>query len=295
MSTWPYERFSGFRQKLEKAATQWFRDQGFVAHSKYPYCLPSLSDWRNNIILPAVAEFVGDRGIRKHKYLHHGLSSQALAFNLLIPCLIRDDLQTLAESLAERPCDGGLEMTFEYQDREVFNEGSRQPTSIDAHLFGSGVNLFVEVKFQEKEFGGCSCVSEGNCEGMNPRNDHDLCYLHAGAKRTYWPVLERQGFLTRDFFNGPLCPLVRHYQFFREVAFALSKGGTFVLLVDARNPAFNRNGPTRRGLYPFLKRAVPTEFQDRLTCVTVQSVIDKLKQSGKHNDWLPIFSAKYGL
>ncbi len=130
---------------------------------------------------------------------------------------------------------------------------------------------------------------------MNPRSDFDLCYLHAGAKRTYWTKLAQHGFLDGDFFNGPLCPLVRHYQFFREVTFALSKGGKFVLLIDARNPAFNRQGPTERGLYPFLKTAVPPEHQDRIACVTIQSVIQNLRQSGKHEDWLPSFIAKYGL
>ncbi len=55
-------------------------------------------------------------------------------------------------------------MMFEYEDREVFNEGSRQPTSIDARLFGSDLNLFVEVKLQEKEFGACSCVSEATAK-----------------------------------------------------------------------------------------------------------------------------------
>jgi hypothetical protein len=37
-----------------------------------------------------------------------------------------------------------------------------------------------------------------------------------------------------------LCPFANHYQFFREIPFALENDGVFVLLSDDRNPAFSQ-------------------------------------------------------
>jgi hypothetical protein len=297
MSRWPYQKFLRFRETLEAAASTWFQSRNIPTQVKYPYCLPSKADWRKNIILNEVAEYVEDCGIKLHKYVHHGLSSQALAFNLLGPFIVRDDLKTLAEAIAGEACcpAARLEIKFEYDDRSVFNEGNQQPTSIDAFLSGGPSKLFIEVKLQEKEFGGCACVGDGNCEGMNPREQFGLCYLHEGARRTYWPQLQQHGFLETPFFSGPICPLTRYYQFYREVVFALAKGGTFVLVVDERNPAFNRPGTTTRGLFPFLRNSVPPEHQARVKCVTVQSIIARVRDSETHGDWVHEFIAKYGM
>ena len=294
---WAYERFKPFREKLEEAASEWFKSHGFPTHSERKFSLPKQLDWERNIIDGEVCRYIARKATKLHKDVHHGLSSQALAFNLLGPFLVRDDLATLGQLLHGEDwiTTARLELEFEYEDREVFNEGTQQPTSLDARLSGGSTDLYIEVKLQEKEFGGCSTVENGNCEGMNPWKQFETCYLHQSAARTYWNQLERFGFLNGPFFDGPICPLARYYQFFREVLFALAKDGVFVLLVDARNPAFRRNGPTERGLFPFLLNSVPTEHQPRVRCVTIQSVIAGIRTSEIHADWIPEFQSKYGL
>ena len=38
--------------------------------------------------------------------------------------------------------------------------------------------LFVESKFVEKDFGGCSVFRNGDCDGRNPVSDPSDCYMH---------------------------------------------------------------------------------------------------------------------
>jgi hypothetical protein len=300
MADWGYARYRPFREQLAQAASAWFASHGFETDARYTYSLKSAEDWKQNIILPEVANHIESLTRTASLKLHsksNGLSSQIMAFNLLGPFQLRDDLTTLARLLlndAPNP-DEQLTLAFEFEDRDVFNERQQQPTSIDACLSGATIGIYVEVKLQESGFGACSSATNGDCEGMNPASDFDSCYLHAGAKRTYWEHLADYGFLGGPFFTGPICPLAMHYQFFREVAFAIAKGGAFVLLVDERNPAFNRTGPTERGLFPFLKSSVPVKYQSRVKCVTVQSVIAGIRTSEKHRDWVFEFEAKYGL
>jgi hypothetical protein len=117
-----------------------------------------------------------------HKYLHHGLSSQAMVFNLVGPLIVRKDLEPLRVAIkkAGMPWPSG-EVTagFEYDDRTVFNEDSGQPTSIDLAISGETARIFIEAKLVEREFGGCSVFSGGECDGRNPVSyGVDGCYLH---------------------------------------------------------------------------------------------------------------------
>ena len=92
--TWPYPRHRDYEAQLQASAAAWFQARGYQTHSKYPYCLAGCADWPKNIILPEVAALIAaerakreqaGEGFPFHKYIHHGLSSQARVFNLVEP------------------------------------------------------------------------------------------------------------------------------------------------------------------------------------------------------------------
>ena len=106
--TWQYPRHQDFERSLQAAAAAWFADKGFLVHSKYRYILADLEHWAQNIIVPEVADYVvAERARRQskrigfplHKYAHHGLSSQALLFNLVGPL---DRAESFGASQAQR-------------------------------------------------------------------------------------------------------------------------------------------------------------------------------------------------
>ena len=161
------------------------------------YILASREEWSRNIILPEVVEYIKaqksghgseGKGYPIHKYIHHGLSSQAMLFNLIGPLIVRDDLDPLRRSLEKigvKWPEGQVEAAFEYENRGVFEENQGQPTSIDLVIgeVGETPNLFLEFKFVEKEFGGCSLFEGGDCDGRNPYPELDNCYLHNIGRR----------------------------------------------------------------------------------------------------------------
>ena len=98
--TWPYPRHRYFEKKLRKTAAAWFRDKVFAVSARYPYILADREKWTQNIILTEVAEYIQEeharresekRGFPLHKYIHHGLSSQAMLFNLVGPLIVAGD------------------------------------------------------------------------------------------------------------------------------------------------------------------------------------------------------------
>ena len=306
--TWPYPRHSDFVKSLRKAASDWFRVKGFLVQSRYPFILSGWEEWPKNIVLPQVVEFIRkchrdraavQQGFPLHKYIHHGLSSQAFLFNLMGPLITRNDLEPLKEVLeskgliwpgnANQPC-------FEYEDREIFNEDSGQPTSIDLVIQNgeSESSLFIECKLVEPEFGGCSVFRNGDCDGSNPASDFSRCYLHHLGRR-YWTLLEKHGFLGGPLRKETSCVLASHYQFFREVLFAVEKEGTFILLSDERSPTFFCDGPSgQRGLFKFLLNFVPVSIQSRIGSVSVQDLVASIKDSYRH-PWIEEFEKKYGM
>ena len=206
--TWPYPRHREFEKELRKAASAWFNDRGFAVSTRYPYILADRKEWSQNIILPEVAQYIREEYARReaqrqgfplHKYIHHGLSSQAMLFNLVGPLIVAKDLDPLRQAFTRQGIawpEGEVSASFEYEDRAVFNEDTGQPTSIDLVLKdgNSQPRLFVEGKLVEKEFGGCSVFEAGDCDGRNPANDFSLCYLHHLGRR-YWELLDKHGFL----------------------------------------------------------------------------------------------------
>lgn len=273
-----------------------------------PYLLARREDWPKNIILPEVAEYIEaerkrrseqSQGFSLHKYIHHGLSSQAMLFNLIGPLVVQHDLSPLQKAFqtAGVPWPAGdTLLEFEIENREIFNEDTGQPTSIDAVIRGQAGSrpLFVEAKLMEKEFGGCSVFENGDCDGLNPFRDFELCYLHH-LGRKYWELLGKHEFLNNPIWDSRICPLSIYYQFFRELLFALESEGEFVLLSDERNPTFYSGVyPSKRGVMPFLLSFVPALLRSNIHNISIQQVVAAFHEFGGI-PWLEEFEKKYAL
>lgn len=306
-STWPYPRHKTFEKRLRTAAQNWFKNKGYPVHPKMPYILDSWDNWPRNIILPEVSDYIKKeraeratvKGFPLHKYIHHGLSSQAMLFNLIGPLIVRQDLSPLEIAFNRNDIiwsEGQLKANLEFEDRGIFNEDSGQPTSIDLVIQDEteSPRIMIEAKLVESEFGGCSVFSAGDCDGRNPAGDFSLCYLHH-IGRKYWELLKKYGFLNSPIGKDATCILSVHYQFFREVLFALELDCIFVLLFDERNPTFICEGPHgKRGLMPLLLSFVPENLHDRVSMLSIQQVVWAIKSTGNH-EWVQEFESKYAL
>lgn len=308
-SSWPLSRYTHFRKIVSKDAAQWFNINKFEVSQRQKYILNSPDDWSKNIILPDVVGLINKDKIEAelkgesyalHKYLHHGLSSQALLFNLFGPLKIRNDFSPLRDAFLEQAIpfpDSIISNCFEYTDRKTFNEIKGQPTSIDFMIEGpkGTPKLFIESKFVEQEFGGCSVFKEGDCDGRNPiSNTSEMCYLaHLGRK--YWELLQKHGFISGHIEHDALCILSVHYQYFREVLFALEQDGIFVLLYDERNPTFYNGNYKDRGLMPLLITLTPDHIKEKIRSISIQQIVKKIELSSVHKDWIREFKLKYGL
>ena len=307
--TWPYPRYNDFsRLSIRLPPNGSWRGVMKPTQNTHIFS-PTGKDWPLNIILPEVSDFIQARSTRRneegdifplHKYIHHGLSSQALLFNLVGPLLVRGDLTPLQKVLVRKGVEwpgDGADAILEFEDREVFNEVRGQPTSIDLVVKSrEGVpHLFIEAKFTEREFGGCSVYQQGDCDGRNPAADLELCYLHHIGRR-YWSIMHEYGLAHGQIGADTMCILAPHYQFFRELLFAVSKGGTFILLSDDRSPVFYCDGPQgERGLMPFLLGLLPQEIRSKVTAISIQELVEEIRVSGRHDDWIDDFYLKYGL
>jgi len=307
--TWPYKRYQSYVADLRMVAEQWFIKQGHEINPRMRYCLARRDQWAKNLICNNVADYIcqeqeSRRGqqnpFRLHKDIHHGLSSQAMAFNLIGSLIVRNDLaplKTAIEKLGVPWPEGEVKAVFEHNDRSVFNEDIGPPTSIDIVLLGSRDSLFIEAKLTEREFGGCSVFAGGDCEGRNPYPEMlGECYLHY-IGRKYWLRLHELGFSEAAIVKGAICPLANYYQFFRLATFAFAKQGSFILLHDSRNPALLRSADGSNyqgGLWPFLYEAIPQNLRHRVGRLTIQMVVEAIEESGKHC-WIKEFKNKYGL
>jgi len=93
-----------------------------------------------------------------------------------------------------------------------------------------------------------------------------------------------------------MCILATHYQFFRELLFAVSKGGTFILLSDNRSSVFYCDGPQgERGLMALLQGLLPLEIKHKVAAISIQELVKEIRESGRHDDWVGDFYLKYGL
>src|ERR1700752_1493508 len=91
----PYASRAAFVQEAQRAATAWFAAKEFEVHPQRAYSLHKVANWRQNIILPEVAQYIDDEIEARGKQfalngqVHHGLSSQAMLFNLVGPLAAR--------------------------------------------------------------------------------------------------------------------------------------------------------------------------------------------------------------
>lgn len=109
--TWPYPRYEPLERELRQTARNWFKAKCYPVHRRYDFILDDLENWRRNIILPEVADFIeaerqrrqdDGQGFPLHKYAHYGLSSQAMLFNVVGPMIVRCDLSPVQAALEAR-------------------------------------------------------------------------------------------------------------------------------------------------------------------------------------------------
>lgn len=298
--------FSEYRKHQNNIARTYFEKKGFQVQSKYSFILKERDHWYQNIIVRKVAKYIEQQKLfaeaskeafSLHEYLHHGLSSQAMLFNLFGEPLIKNDYAFFQDvfQFPDIQIDGKYELKFEHYNRKTFNENQQQPTSFDFAVFdktGKYRSVFVEAKYVETEFGGCSSIEGGECDGMNPVSSPGLCYLtHNG--RNYWELMKKYD-LDTPYQDSPICPLAIYYQFYRELMFALENNGYFVLLIDKRNPAFEKDAPEgKRGLIPTLINQVPLKYQNCIKVIHIQDVLPVLEKYGY--SWVKEFREKYGM
>lgn len=305
---WPYPRHRNFQKQVREAASKWFLKKGFATDPKYSFILADKDDWPRNIILPEVTQFIREiaeeqradgNNFPLHKYIHHGLSSQAMLFNLIGPLLLKKDLMPLKNLVEKKGLywpGNGATARLEYEDRKVFNEDRGQPTSIDLAISTQDgqPRIFIEAKFTEHEFGGCAVFQAGDCDGRNPAREPKLCYLHHIGRR-YWDLMNKFELNREGVADDNVCIMVPHYQFFRELLFALEKDGIFILLSDERSPVFQCDSPQgERGLMPFLMGLLPQELKHKVAMISIQELVAEIA-AHQNPDWLNDFSEKYGL
>jgi len=301
---WKYQQYKDFRKSQNKFGKDWFEQKGFAVQGKYPFILKSNLQWKENLILEEVANFIEltkkEYEEKKipfplHKYIHHGLSSQAMLFNLLGDATLKKDKQFFTSLFAfdNIVIDDSSKFLFEYSDRKVFNEKQQQPTSFDFAIENNkGKNIFLEAKYVETEFGKCSTIESGECDGMNPINDINLCYL-THCERNYWDLMKKHN-LSEPYKNSRICPFAIYYQFYRELLFAVEKNGYFVILIDKRNPAFIKtDGINERGLIPILTSPLSERMKNTIKVIYIQDVVKLLERFGY--SWVSEFKNKYGL
>ncbi len=304
-NTWPFPHGKKWEVDLRRQLGEYFKskkskDPRFSISSRYSYILAKHSDWHQNIILDRVAQYfdkeITERHFALHKYAHHGLSSQAFLFNLLGPLVVDKKWHIFDEILRHAGIHLSANITnakFELEDPEVFNEVKGQPTSIDLCLYTVDIEkIFIEFKFTEKNFGGCSVFNDGDCDGSNPANNFNLCYLHH-IGRLYWQLMKNYKLLTKQIKNGFQCPFSTLYQIYRLILFALEKNGHFLLLYDDRNPSFLvERDDIRRGLFNRVYESLPHKVQNKCHVLSVQSILPILQ---KHHelDWTNELKEKY--
>lgn len=279
--------------ELRAQVAAYFAEKGLPVRSTAPYILAGGKQrWPLNIIDPEVVDMIrtiiAERRAEGHpfplhRWIRHGLSSQALLFNLIGPVLLArrwDVFDAILESAGIPLAGHVVDVKLEEEDRSIFNEGRGQPTSIDLYLqTDQGDTVCVEFKFTENGFGGCSVFESGDCDGRNPATDFDLCYLHA-IGRTYWLLMQKHGLVTDSPKATSICPFVTLYQAYRILIFALERGGHFLLIHDERNPSFAWTSTSiGRGAFALFYELLPTSAQARCYRTTTQEVFSILEST----------------
>lgn len=293
------EQHKCFVKNMQTAAKNYFRGKKYNVDKSHPYILESSEDWRKNIIQSEVAEWIKLKGYKLHRWIHNGLSSQAMLFNLIGQLVVKKDYEPLMNILGldnfGKPDENSIGI-FEYENAAILNERKGQPTSIDFALLNeSAGSVFIEAKFTESEFGGCSKFKECNCGKVNPLINNKRCYYYSQGM-FYWPLLEDYNILDKEQRNAEICPLADHYQFYRELLFSVEQQGYFFLLYDERNPYFVNQYPgDYRGIFTRLCSKLPEDIRKRASAISIQKLCNSIKESRGHEGWIQEFAEKYGL
>lgn len=288
-------------KQLQQQTAAYFKKKKY-ATLKREYILKEYEDWKDNIILQEVADYI-DKKRREsagkvpfplHKYIHHGLSSQACLFNLLGPVLVLKDFVAIKEiiGLSGLKLQGNIcSAELEFSARGIFKEDRGQPTSVDLYIqTDKDEKVFIEFKFTEAEFGTCSVYEDGDCDGMNPDQDLNLCYLHR-LNRKYMSLMKKYDLLK----NYEYCPFTEFYQAYRLLLSALESQGQcyFMLIHDTRNPTFQINDNGRdRGRFVRFKGLLPEDIKKKVFILSIQQIVEYFKEHRKSN-WLAEFQEKY--
>ena len=290
-----------FVKQLQDKARDYFNNKQ-IKTIRCGYILDSYVNWQNNIILSDVVDYIKITRAQRlserepfplHKYIHHGLSSQACLFNLLGDIIVSKNYQAIEQLLLDTdiPLKGKVyKAIFEYSDRIIFAEDRGQPTSVDLLLeTDENEKVFVEFKFTEPGFGGCYICENGDCDGTNPESNYELCSLHK-AGRKYLNLMEKYGL----FKNGYGCQFMDLYQAYRLLIFSLENKGHFLLIHDERNPAFcfKDNMGIMRGKYIRFKNLLPNSLKSRVHVLSIQQIVNNLEKQGNFL-WIDEFKAKY--
>ena len=294
-----------FVDSRRRQAAKYFAGKGLSVNPRTAYMLDRHASWPSNIILPRAALFIQREIERRkalkqhfalHTFVHHGLSSQALLWNLLGPLVVDECWDLLTQILREAgiPLNGQVSgAEFEVENPEVLGERGGQPTSVDLGVCTSAnEQVFLESKFTEADFGDCSVFRDGDCDGRNPALDFDLCYLHR-IGRKYWLLMKEHRLLHGSLRADSQCPFTNLYQAYRLVLYALEQEGHFLLLYDDRNPAFvtlDRQG-RQRGLFLRVLKSLPEHARARCHALSVQKVIGALEPH--RLVWLEELKEKY--
>jgi len=284
-------RRSEWLRALRTQIADYFASKGLPVTKNYPYILAGgRESWLQNIIDPEVVRFIqhiraerlsNKKNFPLHKYAHHGLSSQAMLFNLLGPVLVDkrwDVFDSILDSTKTRLSQRVIAAELEVEDRSVFNEQQAQPTSVDLYLrTQGGTPVIAEFKFTEAEFGGCSLFTNGDCDGRNPATDFELCYLHTIGRR-YWEIMQKHELLTGRLRADSTCPFAIFYQAYRLLMFALEQRGYFLLIYDERNPSLVwRLTSPERGAFVRFCELLPSQAQDRCYSLSIQRIVEVLE------------------
>lgn len=303
--TWtkPNKEYTHYQHELQRVAAAWFKARDYRVDHNYPSRLADPRERYLNIIDPAVFDYVKaekqarkplGEGLAINKQLHSGLDSQALLFNLVAPLIMQDDLAPLQAAFTAQglPWPDGATAYLAYANRKVLNEHDDSPTSIDLVIkdAAGAPQLFIDVKLAESDFGGCPSINDADCYSMRPLNEFDNCCLNYNRQRGFATRLAELGFFPDPVTPEEECLLAQHFCFFRQLCFTLALDGSFVLLHDARNPVFT--GDT--SLLAYLTQFVPARYHAQIYSITIQQVVQAIKDSGRH-PWINEFEQKYGM
>jgi len=153
--------------ELRAQVAAYFVEKELPVRSTAPYILAGGKQrWPLNIIDPEVGAMIrtimAERRAEGHPFplhrsIRHGLSSQALLFNLIGPVLLAkrwNVFDAILESAGIPLSRHVIDAKLEEEDRSIFNEGRGQPTSADLYLqTEQGDKVCAEFKFTENGFG----------------------------------------------------------------------------------------------------------------------------------------------